>query len=88
MGGTGTDEPVGSTMEDVADGQMFPGEKLLGLKSSNSEFEGEAVGVRDLTSYGTEGPVKARGSAPCDGNIGTNHGHESGYAILLEGPGS
>ena len=81
LDGTGSDEPVGSTMKDVADGQMFPGEKLLGLKTSNSKFEGEAVGVRYLTSYGTEGPVEASGSSPCDGNIGTNHGHERANAI-------
>ena len=43
LGGPGSGEPEGSTVEDGADGQVVPGEKLLGFEWANSEFMGEAT---------------------------------------------
>ena len=61
--------PSGSFQEDVADSQLGPREKLIGGERAKTEFGWEAMGVSDLSPYGTECSVQASGSISPDGDI-------------------
>ena len=67
---------------------MSPRKKLFGAEWAKSQFGGVVQGIRNLTTYGTKGPVKAPGNLPLDVNGGTDHGHEGGNTVGMEGPGS
>ena len=59
MGRARAGEPEGGTVDDGADSQLFPGEELFGLETTNTKLKREATSVGDSTAYSTKGPVKA-----------------------------
>ena len=56
--------PESGSMEDITDGEACPGEELLGAEWAKAELGGQAVGIDNLTSYGTKSSVKASSSPP------------------------
>ena len=58
------DLPEGGSMEDITNGEASPGEELFGSEWAKTKFGGQAVGIGNLTTYGTKGSVKTSSCPP------------------------